>query len=91
MKKIILFSVMAACLCVFSAYNVKSKEWVSLFDGKSLKGWKVGENAKTFSVQNGEIVVHGETAHLFYEGDYMKHDFKNFEFRAQVMNSGHRS
>ena len=85
MKKIIFFGVFAICLCVFSAYKLKSDEWVSLFDGKSLNGWKVGDNAKTFSVQNGEIVVHGETAHLFYDGDYMKHDFKNFEFKAQVM------
>jgi Domain of Unknown Function (DUF1080) len=85
MKKIIFFSVIATCFCVFSAYKLKSGEWVSLFDGKSLNGWKVGKNAKTFSVQNGEIVVHGETAHLFYEGDYMNHNFKNFEFKAQVM------
>ena len=85
MKKIIYFGVIATCLCVFSAYKLKSDEWVSLFDGKSLDGWKVGKNAKTFSVQNGEIVVHGETAHLFYEGNYMNHNFKNFEFKAQVM------
>jgi hypothetical protein len=31
------------------------------------------------------IVVNGATAHLFYEGDVMNHDFKNFEFKADVM------
>lgn len=56
-----------------------------LFDGKSLKDWKVGENAGTFSIENGAIVAHGNTAHLFYEGDVQNHDFKNFEFKADVM------
>ena len=30
--------------------------WVSLFDGKTLDGWKVGENAASFSVADGAIV-----------------------------------
>jgi Domain of Unknown Function (DUF1080) len=59
--------------------------WISLFDGKSLDGWKVGANAATFRVEDGMIVVNGETAHLFYVGDVMNHDFKNFEFKADVM------
>ena len=59
--------------------------WVSLFDGKSLKDWKVGENASTFSVENGAIKVNGPVAHLFYEGTYQEHNFKNFEFKADVM------
>lgn len=59
--------------------------WVSLFDGKSLKDWKVGENAGTFSVENGAIKVNGPVAHLFYEGTYQEHNFKNFEFKADVM------
>jgi len=60
------------------------KGWVSLFDGKSLNGWKVGENAATFSVDSGMIIVHGKTAHLFYVGDMYEHSFKNFEFKADV-------
>ena len=59
--------------------------WISLFDGKTLNGWKVGENASTFSVENGCIVAHGNTAHLFYEGDIKDHNFRNFEFKAEVM------
>ncbi|CAL1518488.1 DUF1080 domain-containing protein [Chitinophaga sp. MM2321] len=59
--------------------------WISLFDGKSLNGWKAGENASTFSVADGAIVVNGPRAHLFYEGDVGNHNFKNFEFQAQVM------
>ncbi len=60
-------------------------EWISLFDGKTINNWKVGDNAETFSVKDGMIVVHGKTAHLFYNGDVQNHNFKNFEFKAQVM------
>jgi hypothetical protein len=63
----------------------QSAGWVSLFDGKTLDGWKVGENAATFSVDNGAIVVNGLRAHLYYVGAVQNHDFKNFEFKADVM------
>lgn len=59
--------------------------WVSLFDGKTLTGWKVGENADTFKVENGAIVINGPRAHLYYDGPVQNHDFKNFEFKADVM------
>jgi len=60
-------------------------EWVSLFDGKTLTNWKVGEHPATFSVADGAIVVFGERSHLFYEGPLKNHDFKNFEFKLSVM------
>ena len=59
--------------------------WISLFDGKSLDGWKVGTNAATFKVEDGAIVVNGERAHLYYDGPIGQHNFKNFEFKADVM------
>ena len=59
--------------------------WVSLFDGKTLDGWKVGENASTFSVQDGAIVVFGPRAHLYYQGPVQNHVFTNFEWKADVM------
>jgi hypothetical protein len=59
--------------------------WVSLFDGKTLTGWKVGENAATFKVENGAIVINGPRAHLYYDGPVQNHEFKNFEFKADVM------
>ncbi len=51
----------------------------------SLKDWKVGENAGTFSIENGAYKVNGPVAHLFYDGTYQEHNFKNFEFKADVM------
>ncbi|MES2328899.1 MAG: DUF1080 domain-containing protein [Bacteroidota bacterium] len=62
-----------------------SDKWVSLFNGRSLSNWKAGENAETFSVDSGMIIVHGDTAHLFYNGKVMDHNFRNFEFKADVM------
>jgi hypothetical protein len=85
MKKWILMSAILVALTAFRHSKSFSPEWVSLFDGHSLNGWKVGKNAGTFSVKDNQIVVHGSTAHLFYVGDYNNHVFKNFELKADVM------
>ena len=74
------------CLLASTAFAQKqSNEWISLFDGKSLKDWKVGDNAATFTVDSGMIIAHGPTAHLFYNGPVQDHNFKNFHFKAEVM------
>ncbi|MEM9703935.1 MAG: DUF1080 domain-containing protein [Planctomycetota bacterium] len=39
--------------------------WVSMFDGKTLDGWKVAEN-DSFEVKDGVIVVDGPRGHLFH-------------------------
>ena len=81
----ILFSFCAVWCCLLGHRGGRQDGWISLFDGKTLNGWKVGQNAATFSVENGTIIAHGNTAHLFYEGDVHNHDFKNFDFKADVM------
>jgi hypothetical protein len=86
MKNKFIFSIFACCLFLFMGFKSNPSDgWVSLFDGKSLKDWKVGENAGTFTVEDGMIVAHGKTAHLFYEGNIKGHNFKNFDFKADVM------
>jgi Domain of Unknown Function (DUF1080) len=62
----------------------------SLFDGKSLDGWKVGKNAETFKVEDGKIVVNGPgPSHLFYDGPVHDHDFKNFHIKVELMTFPH--
>ena len=63
--------------------------WISLFDGKTLDGWKASEHEGTFSVVDGSIQVHGSRSHLFYVGPQHNADFKNFEFSAEVMTRPH--
>jgi hypothetical protein len=82
------FPLLLALLFAFNWSSAQKKDkngWISLFDGKTFNGWKVGENASTFSIQDGAIVANGPVAHLFYIGDAMNHDFKDFEFKAEVM------
>ncbi len=69
---------------LFSSMN-QTDGWISLFDGKSLDGWKASERQGTFTVADGAIVVSGDRSHLFYDGPVKNHDFKNFEFKAKVM------
>lgn len=64
---------------------VQKDGWISLFDGKTLKGWKVNENPGTFTVSDGMIIANGPRSHLFYEGKVMDHNFKDFEWKADVM------
>ncbi|MGH9159215.1 MAG: 3-keto-disaccharide hydrolase [Vicinamibacteraceae bacterium] len=68
-----------------SAQQADDEGWIPLFDGKTLDGWKVGENADTFTVADGAIIVDGPRAHLFYVGPVEQHDFENFELKADVM------
>ena len=59
-------------------------EWVSLFNGNNLDGWRASENPGSFTVEDGAIVVSGPRSHLFYEGEVQGADFKNFELTADV-------
>jgi hypothetical protein len=64
--------------------------FVSLFDGKTLDGWKAGDNAEIFQVRDAMIVMEcpatdHRPAHLFYVGDVHGHAFKNFDLRVDVM------
>ena len=74
----------SACLVIAFASILPAQEWMSLFDGKSLAGWKASENPATFKVESGAIVAHGPRAHLFYVGPVNQAMFKNFEFSAEV-------
>lgn len=86
MHRLKLYLFVFATICFISAAGpAKKKKWISLFDGKTLNGWKAGANAETFKVENGAIAVNGKVAHLFYDGDAGAHNFKNFELSLDVM------
>jgi hypothetical protein len=61
-----------------------AQEWVSLFDGKTLEGWKAGEAAGSFKVEDGAIVCAGPRSHLFYTGYPDASEFANFELSVEV-------
>jgi len=58
--------------------------FTSLFDGKTLNGWKMAEeNQDNFTIEDGALVSHGKRCHLFYVGDTTP--FKNFDLKVDVM------
>lgn len=65
------------------AATAQDGDWIKMFDGKSLDGWKINENPKSWRVEEGSIVANGERSHLFFVGDGKP--FKNFHFEAEVM------
>ncbi len=71
--------------CSAGARTEPSDGWLPLFDGRTLAGWRAAENPGTFRVENGELVVHGPKAHLFYDGPVLNHDFTDFELRMDVL------
>ncbi|HYP16908.1 MAG TPA: DUF1080 domain-containing protein, partial [Opitutus sp.] len=67
--------------------GAEEAEWVPLFDGRTLEGWKAAEHPASFKVVDGAIVCDGPRAHLFYTGPGGGDAsvFEDFEFTAEVM------
>lgn len=61
-----------------------AEDWVPLFNGKNLDGWKAGGNADSFKVFDGAIAADGPTSHLFYSGAVRGAMFKNFELKLEI-------
>jgi len=59
--------------------------WVELFDGRSLAGWRAGENQSSWKVVDGQLVADGPRSHLFYAGPVRAADFRNFELAVEVL------
>ena len=82
------FAATLVCLCAWPLLaddkNKKDDDgWVTIFDGKSLDGWKINENEKSWSIVDGAFVAKGDRSHLFYVAD--EKPFVNFELRVDVM------
>lgn len=86
MNRLMCTLVCSLLVATFSWAKAAEEEgWISLFNGKDLSGWKINENPDSVRVEDGLLVVNGPRAHLFYEGEDGKAEFKNFHFKAQVM------
>lgn len=59
--------------------------WVSVFDGKTLNGWKASENPDSPQVVDGMIRCAGPRAHVFYVGPDGNAKFENFELSLEIM------
>ena len=77
-----LLLVAAALLLTPFAGSAEDKDgWISLFNGKNFDGWKIGDAKQgKWKIENGNIVANGPRSHL-----YTIKEFKNFEFKAEVM------
>ncbi|MEI7733563.1 MAG: DUF1080 domain-containing protein, partial [Verrucomicrobiota bacterium] len=71
------------CIAGFTFPVLAAEDWVSLFNGKDLSGWRANAYPDSWSVVNGTIRAHAtqESSHLFYVGDQREGivKFKNFE------------
>jgi hypothetical protein len=70
--------------CLMALPGTTSGQWISLFDGQSLHGWKASENTESWKIKEGTLITAGERSHLFYDGEVLDHKFKNFEFSVDV-------
>ena len=74
--------------CSVSLPAADNDGWVSMFDGKTLNGWKATDNPDSWKVKDGAIVGDGERSHLFW----MTEQCENCAFKAKVrLNHGGNS
>lgn len=90
MQKFTLLVALALFLPAATACAAKPEDdgWKTLFDGKTLKGWKANELPENWKVEDGAIVGRGPRSHLFYVDE----EFEDLEFKADVkLNKGGNS
>ncbi len=83
------FGASAPALAVDPTAEPDADGWISLFNGKDLTGWKAAENPDSFKVVDGELVIKGPRGHLFYTGQVNDADFKNFDWKCEVLSKPH--
>ena len=75
-------TLLLASALLFGAPAASAEEggWISMFDGKTLEGWKANERPENWTVEDGCIVGRGDRSHLFW----MKRKCRDCEFKAEV-------
>ncbi len=78
-------NLLASLLVLPAALRGGDDQGISLFNGRSLAGWKTGDSRHSFKVEDGRIVASGPDGFLFYNGKVSEGNFKNFDLAAEVM------
>lgn len=60
-------------------------DWIELFNGKNLDGWRAGANSGSWKVIEGALTAGGPASHLFYNGPVRGADFRNFELEVEAL------
>ncbi len=81
----ILTRALGVLLLAVSTQTTPEPGFTSLFNGKDFTGWKIGGPAETFTIQDGAIVANGTASHVYYDGPFRNHAFRNFELKVDVM------
>ena len=68
---------------------LNAEDWLALFNGKDLTGWRANNDPDSFKVEDGVLRLQASgkfKAHLFYVGERSEglEPFKNFELEATV-------
>jgi hypothetical protein len=88
MSKILLFLTAAVLIAADAPPKPGQGGWVSMFDGKTLDGWKATERPENWKAEDGAIVGRGDRSHLIW----VKEQCGNCEFRATAkINKGGNS
>jgi 3-keto-disaccharide hydrolase len=82
MNKLILFAPIALSF-VLQAPKVEPG-FTSLFNGKDFTGWKV-VTPESWTIEDGAMKANGQAGHVFYDGPFQNHAFRNFELKVDVM------
>jgi len=75
-------AILLASISGSRAADESDKGFVTIFNGKSLEGWKASENTDSWSLKDGALVARGPRSHMFYMADK---PFVNFELKVEVM------
>jgi len=78
------YLIVFCAICYLAISGCQKDEWITLFDGETLDGWRASENVDSWKIEDGALITAGPRSHLFYDGDVMDHNFKNFEFMTDV-------
>ena len=75
-------------LCAASTACAADGEWVSLFDGKTMKGWEklpADKSSSHWEVTDGALSGSGDSSMVYYTPK----EYKNFRYRAEIKINDH--